>query len=84
MAEHVPSILQVMRRELTAERQRQEAERIDMALLMAGAQLALKQSRALLLAPTARPAPVASPSQSRAYVDSESTGPTRPPLELGP
>jgi hypothetical protein len=84
MAEHVSSILRLMRQELTAERQRQEAGRIDMEMRMAGAQLALKQSRALLLAPAGRPTPEASPSRSRAYVDSEPIGRTGRLLQLRP
>jgi hypothetical protein len=76
MAERVSLILRIMRNELAAERQRMKADIADVASLMAGAQLALKQSHALVLAPPSWPAPVAPPSRSHAYVHSESTVPT--------
>jgi len=65
MAEHVSSILQIVPTEFTARRQRSEADRAGMALLIAGEKLVLKQRRALLLAPASAPEPVASPSQSQ-------------------
>jgi hypothetical protein len=61
MTERVSLILRIMRNELAAERQRMKADIADVASLMAGAQLALKQSRALVLAPPSWPAPVAPP-----------------------
>jgi hypothetical protein len=65
MTEHMSSILQILRSEFTAGRQRREADRAGMALLIAGEKLVLRQRRASLLAPASAPEPVASPSQSQ-------------------
>jgi hypothetical protein len=82
MAERVSLILRIMRNELAAERQRMKADIADVASLMAGAQLALKQTRALVLAPPSWPANGTPPSRSRAYVNSESTVPVWPRVRI--
>jgi hypothetical protein len=81
MAEHVSSILQIMRSEFTAHRQRREADRAGMALLIAGEKLVLRQRRALLLAPASAPEPVASPSQSQ--LSAPSLAPVNLRMSLG-
>jgi hypothetical protein len=76
MAEYMSFTLEIMRSELAARRRRMEAECAGRARLIAGEKLVLRQRRALVLAPPSWVAPVAAPSRSRAYADSESAVPT--------
>jgi hypothetical protein len=62
MVEHVSPVLQIMRDELAAQRERQAADRAGTARPVADGKLALKRGRALVLVATAPPTPVELPS----------------------
>jgi len=81
MAEHASSMRRMIKGELISKRQRMEAAATDMALLMGGAQLSLKQSRALLLVPVARPQFIASASPAQPSAPHHEPGAS--PMSLG-
>jgi hypothetical protein len=62
MAERVSFVLQIMRAELAAHRERRHADRAGTARIVASEKLLLKRGRALALVPVSPPTPVELPS----------------------
>jgi hypothetical protein len=61
MAEHVSSVLQIMRDELAVQREHRSADRAGTARMMADGKSALKRGRALVSVPVSPPTPTELP-----------------------